>query len=90
MLVVAKFFLLVRAGTGLYVPKIHHAKDKRCIFLHGTQQDSIIKKPESDKPAVTGDWPPYHGRFGVFWPKVMFANAAGIRTVNQLLLLTYP
>ena len=34
MLAAAKVFLWVRHGKPPYCAKLHHANDKRCIFLH--------------------------------------------------------
>jgi aquaporin Z len=36
MLVAAELFLYMR-GAAPYCAKLHHANDKRCIFIHGTQ-----------------------------------------------------
>jgi aquaporin Z len=37
MLAAAEVFLRARGGAGPYCAKLHHANDKRCIFLHGCQ-----------------------------------------------------
>ena len=34
MLAAAEVFLLAREGNGPYCAKLHHHKDKRCIFHH--------------------------------------------------------
>lgn len=36
MLVAAEVFLRARGGVRPFCAKLHHANDKRCIFLHGT------------------------------------------------------
>ena len=35
MLIAAQIFLRIRGGVGPYCAKLHHANDKRCIFIHG-------------------------------------------------------
>lgn len=35
MLLAAEVFLRIRGGVGPYCAKLHHANNKRCIFIHG-------------------------------------------------------
>lgn len=49
MLGAAEVFLRVRGGVGPHCAKLHHANNKRCIFIHSEprQHDPGIIKPES-------------------------------------------
>jgi aquaporin Z len=38
MLIAAEVFLRARGGVGPYCAKLHHANDKRCIFVHSESQ----------------------------------------------------